>query len=100
MVVLAAMHWNAWRVCVAVEALGWPFHVDRLPAVNPAAVHAAWAAALLRPIRLGISRLGFAHDVEVTDALLLRPVGTAFVDRAVTMFWIVPADPRRRGSGR
>ena len=29
----------------------------------------------------------------LTVALLLRPVGTAFVDRAVTMFWIVPADP-------
>ena len=76
-----------------VVALGLPFQTERLPAVNPAAVHAAWAAALLRPIRLGISRLGFAQVVELTVALLLRPVGTAFVDRAVTMFWIVPADP-------
>ena len=74
-------------------ALGLPFQTVRSPAVNPAAVHAAWAAALLRPIRLGISLLGFAQEVELTVALLLRPVGTAFVERAVTMFWIVPADP-------
>ena len=87
------MHWKAWRVCVTVGALFWPFQTDRLPAVNPAAVHAAWAPALLSPMRFGITLLGFAQLVTVALATLFLAGGTALLEFTVTVFWMTPGVP-------
>ena len=61
--------------------------------MKPAACQAAWAAALLRPIRLGITRWGLAQLVTVALATLFFAGGTALSELTVTVFCRMPGDP-------